>query len=90
VTVLQIDYDLRAPGRDYSGFYRAIKSFGTWCHALDSTWFIVTTRPPSEVAEYLHRQLDRNDGLLVDTARAPAAWYGLSTEVSDWLRAQLN
>lgn len=86
----QIDYDLRAPGRNYDALITAIKSYGTWCHALKSSWVIVTEQSASQVHAFLWQYMDRNDGLLVTRLTGEAAWTGLSSEVSDWLQKQLG
>lgn len=35
-----ITYTLKTPNWNYSGFFAAIQSLGTWWHYLDSTWII--------------------------------------------------
>jgi hypothetical protein len=87
--VHSIAYDLRAPGRDYSALYAAIKSYSTWCHPLESTWLVATSASAQTVRDHLQGFIDKNDGLLVTRLSGEAAWYGLSPEVSDWLRKQL-
>ena len=37
-----INYDLKAPGGNYSGLYEVIKKFGIWWHYMESTWLIST------------------------------------------------
>jgi len=40
--VFAITNDLKAPRKDYTRLYEAIKSFGVWGHFLDSFWLIDT------------------------------------------------
>lgn len=37
-----IEYDLRAPGKDYDALYNIIKSYSYWVHITESTWFVKT------------------------------------------------
>ena len=61
-----ISYDLNSPGRDYSSLIDGIKSYGTWWHHLDSTWFIVTEhKTASEIRNELGQLIDTNDEILV-------------------------
>lgn len=46
MTLYNIDYDLRNPGRNYEPLYDAIKSYGQWAHPLDSMWIIETEIMP--------------------------------------------
>jgi len=87
--VFEISYDLRSPGRDYEPLRKAIKSYGTWCHPLESTWLVVTSDTAEAVRNRLVPCLDSNDGILVTALTGEAAWLGLSDEVSQWLSHQL-
>ncbi len=84
------NYDLRKPGRDYSSLINAIKSYPDWAHLLESHWGIVSNRSASEVRDHLAQFMDANDGLTVITATTPAAWRGLSDEISQWLKRNLQ
>ena len=87
--VYTISYDLNRPGQNYSSLYEAIKNLGDWCHPLDSTWFVVTNLEATTIRNRLKEVMDESDGLIVATASAPAAWFGLSEEVISWLRNKL-
>jgi CRISPR/Cas system-associated endoribonuclease Cas2 len=60
-----ITYDLMEPGKDYSGIYKALKSFKRWCHYLGSTWLIDTDVPITEIHNKLKPYIDENDNLLI-------------------------
>jgi hypothetical protein len=89
MAVYVIIYDLNNR-KDYPKLYDAIKSAGTnWCHALDSTWFIVSTAGSVAIRDYLRRATDSDDSLFVGLVGSDAAWAGLQPDVSAWLKANL-
>ncbi len=87
--VYQIDYDLRKQ-RDYAALYDRIRAYGTYCHALESTWAIATDQTAAQVRDYLSQAMDKDDGLLVTLLAGEAAWVGLTTEAGSWLKQQLE
>ena len=87
--VYSISYDLNKPGQDYSALYSAIKELGSWCHPLDSTWFVVTELGAADIRDRLAKVMDKSDGLIVVRALAPGAWNNLSDEVVRWLKDNL-
>ena len=92
IMVFCICYDLKAPGRDYTTLISAIKTYGTWWHHLDSTWFIETTNTNTAVAirDYLRTFIDRNDELLVFPVATGWAGVGFQQQAYDWLRDHWN
>lgn len=88
MSVYQINYDLRKQ-KDYSSLIERIKSYGTWCHPLESVWIIVTNQTAAQVRDYLATVMDNDDGVLVTRLQGEAAWYGLSNEVSQWIQSNL-
>ena len=85
----QIDYDLRKQ-RNYDALYERIKSYGNWCHALESSWVIATDQSAVQIRDYLYQALDKDDGLLVTRLQGEAAWIGLDSKVTDWLKQHLE
>lgn len=83
----QITYDLRKQ-RDYQSLYEEIKAYGTWCHALESTWVIATSQSAAQVRDNLQTVMDADDRLLVTRLQGDAAWYGLAVEEAKWLQSQ--
>lgn len=69
-----IEYDLRAPGRNYDDLYKAIKAYGIWAHITESTWFIRTADPCPVIRDNLSAYLDGNDRLFVAELTGNAAW----------------
>ena len=63
--VYAVNYDLKQPGRDYNGLYRAITSLGPSWHYLGSTWLVDTHLTAAGIAASLRPHIDNNDRLLV-------------------------
>ena len=89
MTTFVIGYDLMRPGQDYKDLFDAIKAYGTWCHPLDSTWFIVSDASPVQIRDNLATKIDKTDRLFVGVVESPAAWRGFSDEVTAWLQRHL-
>jgi hypothetical protein len=87
--VYQIDYDLRKQ-RNYDDLYKRIEAYGSWCHALESTWLVATNQTAVQVRDNLLGVMDKDDGLLVTRLKGEAAWQGLNAEISAWLKSQLE
>lgn len=87
--VYTISYDLNKPGQDYSELYEEIKSLGSWCHPVDSTWYVDTGHDDKSIVNRLKKVMDSSDALIVTKASAPSRWFGLSDEVSNWLKNHL-
>ena len=85
----QIDYDLRKQ-RDYAALFDRIRSYGVWCHPLESTWVVATDQTAAQVRDYLAQAMDSDDGLLVTLLASEAAWMNLDPKVSQWLKEQLE
>jgi hypothetical protein len=89
MTTFMVGYDLGKPAANYSGLIEHLKSYGTYWHNLDSTWFIVTSNTAAEVRDGAAKFLDSSDKLVVVTVGRPGAWQGITADASDWLLAQL-
>jgi hypothetical protein len=80
-----ITYDLDSPNRNYDGLYKAIKQW-TWCHALDSVWYIDTSDKPATVRERLSKELDSGDQLYV--IRLHQHWAAHKKDsATEWLKS---
>ena len=86
----QIDYDLRKPGRNYESLYEAIRAFGVYAHALESTWLVETQLSAGQVRDRLRSHTDSNDRLLVTRLTGESAWYGLDPVVEQWLQQRMS
>lgn len=81
-----VDYDLNAPGQDYSKIIARMKELGTGnFNFLKSSWFVYHPRFSSkELFDYLSTAIDKNDKILV--VQIASNYYGtLSKEAWEWL-----
>jgi hypothetical protein len=85
VRLYQITYGGGKP-QECPSLFERIKGYGTWCQAMDSTWIIVTQETAVQIRDNLRDVMDREDGLLVTRLHGEAAWKGLPTEVTQWLK----
>ena len=93
MAVISINYDLyHEPSRAYEELFKAIRSFPAWCHALESSWLVVTDMKPKAVLDALKPYLHEKDKVVVTPLRLDAGWWsmGLSERVLDWLRNNLS
>jgi hypothetical protein len=90
IMVYHISYDLNKPGKDYKDLYAEIKKLGSWCHPVDSTWYVDTSKDASGIRDALSTVMDSSDELLVTAATVPGAWKGLPDDVSAWLKSHLS
>ena len=72
-----IEYDLCSPGANYGALYEAIKSFGTWAHITESTWFVKTDSTCVQIRDKLLAEMDANDRLFVAELTGAAAWHNV-------------
>ncbi len=89
MAVYIIDYDLRAPGRNYDSLIEAIKTY-PWAKIMKSTWAIETTKTATQVRDHLKGHIDSNDKLFVVKAGNEAAWFNLDDDVAAWIKARIK
>lgn len=85
-----ISYDLNKAGQNYENVLKEIKSHGPWARLGGSAYIIITSKSAAAIRDGIMAVMDSNDQLFVGVIKAPAAWFGLSEEVSDWLKKNLD
>lgn len=88
--LLLITYDLSEPGRNYEDLLNRIKQYNAWARLGGSSYLVVTNSSPVDVRDYLMEVLDNDDQLFVSLVKAPAAWTGLSEDVSSWIKDKIT
>ena len=61
------------------------RQYQRWAVVADNAFIIVANHTAVEVREFLQPHIGRNGKLFVTSITPPAAWLGLSKEVSDWI-----
>ena len=74
--IYAVNYDLKQPGRDYSGLYEAIKGCSAWWHYLGSTWLVDSTLDAAGIWKRLEPHFVKNDRALI---------IGVTRDYSGWL-----
>lgn len=83
--VYVISYDLNKPGQNYQALYQRIKGIGTWCHPVDSTWYVVSNSSALQITNHLLPVIDKSDSLIVSDVGKDTAFFNLPKEVQNWL-----
>ncbi|MCD4654766.1 CRISPR-associated endonuclease Cas2 [bacterium] len=82
-----VSYDLRNQ-KNYEKLHKALKSYGTGAHILESTWAIVTTKSAKEIRGHLKGHMDSDDGLFVLKSGGEGALFNVDCN-SNWLKENL-
>ena len=83
-----INYDLKAPGRDYAGLFNAIREIGKWWHYLDSTWIVISNEEPQQIWDRLGPHVDKNDNMLIVEIRDNAQGW-LPNDAWNWIHTNV-
>lgn len=60
-----ISYDLHSPTNNRKAVEDAIKSLGSWCKYLTTTYLVRTNQSKSDVQEICTKPLDNNDKMII-------------------------
>ena len=88
--IMIVTYDLMNPGQNYEALLKRIRGYKSWAKLGYSAFLLATEQTPVQVRDYLSQAKDKNDKLYVSVTVAPAAWQGLTDEVSNWIRSNLK
>jgi hypothetical protein len=86
---IQVNYDLRKPGRDYERLYEYLWSYEA-CRPLQSLWLIKTNKSVSTVRDELKRYVDRNDEVLVIDVTGDPWASNFSDEPTAWMKQNMR
>lgn len=89
VMVYIVSCDLNVPGRRCEALSSLIRREGDWARIGGSAFLLESSKTPVELRDIFKGVLDSNDKLYVGQVATPAAWTGLSKEVSDWIKKKL-
>jgi len=86
--VYMISYDLHAPTNNREDVENDIKSFGTWCKYLSTTFLISTSSSLEAVNTKCVSHLDGNDRMIICKVEKPIKGW-LSQKQWDWIHENL-
>lgn len=86
-----VDYDLNAPGKDYTKLIEKIVSLGQGhYHVLKSSWFVYhNTFSASQLFDYLKPAIDNNDSMFITKITENNSGW-LEKSAWDWLNDALE
>ena len=85
-----VSYDLVEPDQRYEDLINLIKQDKIWARLGGSAYLVESNLTAVELRDRYKEVLDGNDKLYVGMVSAPAAWYGLSDQVSEWIKQYLK
>lgn len=90
MNTLLVSYDLIAPGRNYEPLRGFLESHLNWAKPVQSLYLIKANKTAELLRNDLNAYLDVNDKIIViDVTKDTAAWKGLSTELTNWIKANI-
>lgn len=84
-----VSYDLSVPGQRYEELRSLIGKEGAWARLGGSAYLLESNKSAVELRDIFKGALDNNDKLYVGIVKAPAAWTGMSSEVTEWIKQKL-
>ena len=87
---IQVNYDLRKPGRNYQPVYDYIKSQGAWARPLASLWLVRTAKSVSTIRDELKKLVDLNDEILIIDVTGDAWATNFSDASTEWMKQYMH
>lgn len=87
--IYMISYDLHSPTQNREDVENDIKSFGTWCKYLTTTFLISTSSDLNTVSDKCVSHLDGNDAMIITKVTKPIKGW-LSRKQWDWISENLQ
>ena len=88
MAVYMISYDLHAPTQNRENVEQDIKSLGTWCKYLTTTFLVSTSLSIDNVVSIASKHFDGNDKMICSQVIKPIKGL-LTKEQWDWINANL-
>lgn len=87
--IYMISYDLHSPTQNREKVENDIKSFGTWCKYVTTTFLISTSSDLTAVSKKCVSNLDENDSMIITKATKPIEGY-LTQKQLEWISKNLQ
>lgn len=88
--ICEISYDLIEPGKDYEDIIKTIKSMGSWCHVLKSTWLVDTALTIDQINKLIETHTDKTDAYWITDLTSTTYWVKASAEVRNWIKEHVG
>lgn len=85
-----VTYELKSKLNNYTKFYEALKTSGSWWHQSENIWFISTSDAVPFIRDYLSSFLFENDKIFVIKCANDWAGIGYNKEEYEWIRTNLK
>lgn len=83
-----ISYDLNSPTNNRKDVEDSIKSLGSWCKYVSTTFIISTYRNSDEVQAIATKKLDSNDSMIICKVQKPIKGW-LTKDQWDWMNQNI-
>lgn len=84
IYIVYFDFTEPRWGRDV--LINRIKESDAWARLGGGAYLVKSNKTAKELRDYYRTGLDNvNDKIYVGEVKAPAAWYGMPKDVSDWI-----
>ena len=88
MNIFMISYDLNSPTRNRTLVENDIKSLGTWCKYVSTTFLVRSYKSINEVRNVAIRNLDGNDRMIICKVQKPIEGW-LPNENWNWINANI-
>lgn len=79
-----ISYDLNSPTNNRTAVEDSIKSLGSWCKYVSTTFLISSYKSLDDVQSIATKNLDSNDSMIICKVQKPIAGW-LTKDKWDWI-----
>ena len=86
MNTIQVNYDLKQPGRNYADVEEYIKAHGAWAHPLESLWLIRTEKGVAQVRDEIKQHVHPQDRVLIVNVTGDAWATNWSGKATEWIR----
>jgi len=91
MSVYLVNYDLLAPGKDYSKLYEVLQSASGWWHYLESLWLLSSEESLETWHTRIRSRMDENDSFIIMKLTPGMQRNGwLPQKAWDWIRQHLD
>lgn len=83
-----ISYDLHAPTNNRDDVQDAIKSLGSWCKYVSTTYLVNTDYSLKDVQDICTKPLDNNDKMIIAEIKSPICGF-LTDKEWKWIEQNI-